>query len=61
MAEELPQSLRLLLRAEAMKRNTNCETLLSEILAGGNPLPPHLSDLIRELVLKVRFRGVVAE
>ncbi len=53
--EELPQSLRLYLRAEAVKRNTSYEALLAEILAGGNPLPPHISKLVRE-VLKARAR-----
>jgi len=36
------------------------ESLLSEILAGRNPLPQHISDLIRE-VLKVRAGWIGAE
>jgi len=47
--EELPSSLRVFLRAEAMRHGTDPEVLLEEILAGGNPIPKHLSDLIREV------------
>lgn len=57
---ELPQSIRLFLRTEAVRRNRSPEDLLGEILAGGNPLPPHISELIRE-VLKARLRGGAAE
>jgi len=59
-AVDLPQSIRLFLRTEAVKRNKRPEDLLEEILAGGNPLPPHISELIRE-ALKVRLRGGIAE
>ncbi len=45
--EDLPLSLRLYLNAEALRRGTEPEALLEEILAGGNPLPPHISELIR--------------
>jgi hypothetical protein len=54
--EELPPSLRVLLRAEALRRSTDPEALLAEILAGNNPIPQHLSDLVRE-VLKNRWKG----
>jgi hypothetical protein len=54
-ADELPLSLRLYLRAEAAKLNTNYEALLAEILAGRNPLPQHISELVRE-ALKARAR-----
>jgi transcriptional regulator of acetoin/glycerol metabolism len=46
--EELSPSLRILLKAEAMRRGADPEALLMEILAGGNPIPQHLSDLVRE-------------
>jgi len=59
-AEELPPGLRLYLRAEAARRSMSYESLLSEILAGRNPLPQHISDLIRE-VLKVRAGWIGAE
>jgi hypothetical protein len=45
--EELPPSLRVLLKAEALRRGADPESLLAEILAGGNPLPPHVSEFIR--------------
>ncbi len=53
--EDLPLSLKLYLKTEAMRRNTSYEALLGEILAGGNPVPPHISELIRE-ALKARAR-----
>ena len=53
--EELPLSLRVFLRAEAMRRGADPEALLEEILASGNPIPKHLSDFIRE-VWKARNR-----
>jgi len=60
--EELPPSLRFYLKAEAVKRNTSYEALFAEILAGGNPLPPHISELIREVLrAKTRLRGTAAE
>jgi predicted Ser/Thr protein kinase len=49
MIEELPPGLRVLLRAEARRRNVEPEALLAEILSGKNPLPQHLSDLVREV------------
>jgi hypothetical protein len=55
--EELPPSLRVFLRAEALRRNADPEALLAEILAGGNPIPQHLSDLVRE-AWKSRFKGI---
>ena len=53
--EELPPSLRVFLRAEALRRGANPEALLAEILAGGNSIPRHFSDLVRE-ALKSRNR-----
>ncbi len=53
--EELPLSVRTYLKTEAMRRNTSYEALLAEILAGGNPVPPHISELIRE-ILKAKAR-----
>ncbi len=47
--EELPPNLRALLKAEALRRNVSPEALLAEILAGDNPLPAHISKLIREV------------
>ena len=48
--EALPLSIRLYLRTEAVKRNTSCEALLAEILAGRDPLPAHISELIRHIL-----------
>jgi hypothetical protein len=45
--EALPPSIRFYLKTEAVKRNTSCEALLAEILAGRDPLPAHISELIR--------------
>jgi hypothetical protein len=56
--KELPPSLRVVLRVEALKRNADPEALLTEILEGGNPIPQHLSELIRE-VWKSRPKGDV--
>jgi hypothetical protein len=58
--EELSPSLRLYLRAEAARRNMNHEALLAEILAGRNPLPPHISELIRE-ILRSQHKRAFAE
>jgi len=56
--EELPPSLRAILRAEALRRSADPEALLAEILAGGNPIPQHLSDLVREVwKAKNRLKG----
>ena len=46
---ELPPNLRIFLKTEARRRNVEAEALLAEILAGGNPLPEHISGLIREV------------
>jgi hypothetical protein len=43
------------LKVEAARRNISYEALLAEILAGGNPLPPHISELVRE-ALKAKTR-----
>jgi hypothetical protein len=48
--EELPPSLRIFLKAEALRRGTDPESLLAEILAGNNPLPVHISELIRAIL-----------
>jgi len=47
MAPELPPSIKVLLMVEAAKRSTSPEDLLNDILMGRNPLPKHVSDLIR--------------
>jgi hypothetical protein len=54
--EKLPPSLRLFLKVEASRRGADPETLLEEILAGGDPLPAHISELIRT-VLRGRGRA----
>ena len=51
----MPLSIRLYLRTEAVKRNTSCEALLAEILAGRDPLPAHISALIRQILLRHRL------
>jgi hypothetical protein len=51
--DELSPSLKVILKAEALRRNTEPEVILAEILAGNNPIPQHISDLIRE-VLKAK-------
>jgi hypothetical protein len=55
--EELPPNLRVFLRAEALRRNADPEALLAEILEGGNPIPQHLSELIRAVWRKSRPKG----
>jgi hypothetical protein len=57
MFESLPPSLRILLKAEAARRGAEPEALLSEILAGGNPLPPHISEFIRAALRAGKWRG----
>jgi hypothetical protein len=52
--ESLPPSLRILVKTEAAKRGVEPEALLEEILEGGDPLPPHISELIRTIH---RWRG----
>jgi hypothetical protein len=54
--EGLPPSLRVYLKTEALRRGVEPDVLMEEILAGGNPLPQHLSDFIRE-VWKRRGKG----
>ncbi len=54
--EGLPPSLRVYLKVEALRRGVAPEALLEEILAGGNPLPQHVSEFIRE-VWRRRWRG----
>ena len=48
--EELPPSLRVFLKAEALRRGVEPESLLAEILSGGDPLPVHISELIRAIL-----------
>jgi hypothetical protein len=55
--EELPPSLKIFLRAEALRRNMTPETLLEEILAGKDPIPQHLSEFVRN-VWNSRLRGI---
>jgi transcriptional regulator of acetoin/glycerol metabolism len=55
--EELPPSLRVFLRAEALRRGADPEALLAEILAGGNPIPQHLSNLVRAVLKPNRWPG----
>jgi plasmid stability protein len=47
MAPELPPSIKVLLKIEAARRGVSPEDLLNDILMGRNPLPKHVSDLIR--------------
>ncbi len=54
--EGLPPSLRIYLKAEASRRGVELEVLLEEILAGSNPVPQHLSELIRE-IWRHRWKG----
>jgi hypothetical protein len=54
--EDLPPSLRVYLKTEALRRGVEPGMLLEEILAGSNPLPQHISDLVRE-VWKRRGKG----
>jgi hypothetical protein len=57
--EELPPSLKVLLKAEALQRGVDPENLLAEILAGGDPLPPHISEFIRAMWnAKRRWSGI---
>ncbi len=51
---DMPPSLRVYLKAEALKLGIEPEALLKEILAGGNPLPQHISELIREVYRQKR-------
>jgi len=61
MAPELPPSIKVLLMVEAAKRGTSPEDLLNDILMGRNPLPKHVSDLIRAMVKAERGWSGVAE
>jgi len=47
MAPELPPSIKVLLKIEAARRGISPEDLLNYILIGKDPLPKHVSDLIR--------------
>jgi hypothetical protein len=47
--ESLPPSLRILVKTEAAKRGVEPEALLEEILEGGDPLSPPISELIRAI------------
>jgi len=42
-----PPSIIVILKIEAAKRGVSPEDLLNDILMGKNPLPKHISDLIR--------------
>ncbi len=41
--------MKVLLKAEALRRGVDPESLFAEILAGGDPLPMHISELIRAI------------
>jgi plasmid stability protein len=61
MVAELPPSIKVLLKVEAARRGTSPEELLNDILMGKNPLPKHLSDLIRAAWKAERGWSGVAE
>jgi hypothetical protein len=61
MAPELPPSIKVLLKIEAAKRGTSPEDLLNDILMGKNPLPKHISDLIRAVWNAERRWSGIAE
>jgi len=61
MAPELPPSIKVLLMVEAAKRGTSPENLLNDILMGKNPLPKHVSDLIRAVWNAERRWSGIAE
>jgi hypothetical protein len=56
-----PPSIRVVLKIEAAKRGVSPEDLLNDILIGKNPLPKHISDLIRAMVKAERGWSGVAE
>jgi len=61
MAHELPPSIKVFLKIEATKRGVSPENLLNDILMGKNPLPEHISDLIRAVFKTNREWSGVAE
>jgi hypothetical protein len=61
MVQDLPPSIRVLLKTEAARRGVSPEELLNDILSGGNPLPKHISDLIRAVWRAERGWSWVAE
>ena len=61
MAPELSPSIKVLLKIEAAKRGTSPEDLLNDILIGKNPLPKHISDLIRAVWNAERRWSGIAE
>jgi hypothetical protein len=61
MAHELPPSIKVFLKIEAAKRGVSPEDLLNDILMGKNPLPKHISDLIRAMWKVQRGWSRVAE
>ena len=58
---ELPPSIKVLLKIEAARRGTTPEDLLNDILTGKNPLPKHISDLIRAVWKAERRWSGIAE
>jgi hypothetical protein len=61
MAPELPPSIKVLLKIEAARRGTSPEDLLNDILTGKDPLPKHVSDLIRAVWKAERRWSGIAE
>jgi len=56
-----PPSIIVILKIEAAKRGVSPEDLLNDILMGKNPLPKHISDLIRAVWRAERGWSGVAE
>jgi hypothetical protein len=61
MVPELPPSIKVLLKIEAARRGVSPEDLLNDILIGKNPLPKHISDLIRAVWNAERRWSGIAE
>jgi hypothetical protein len=61
MVQDLPPSIRVLLKIEAARRGISPEDLLNDILMGKNPLPKHISDLIRAVWRAERRWSGIAE
>jgi hypothetical protein len=61
MVQDLPPSIRVVLKIEAARRGVSPEDLLNDILMGKNPLPKHISDLIRAVWKAKRGWSGVAE
>ena len=61
MVQDPPPSIRAILKTEAAKRGVSPEDLLNDILMGKNPLPKHISDLIRAVWRAERGWSGVAE